>query len=133
MLPVSSLTSSVLAILYIILSIKVIKLRKHHKVSIGGHGVNELEMTIRAHGNFAEYTPIFLIMLICAEANRGHWFILLLLAVLFILGRLAHARAFLYEDQHFKYRTYGMVLTFITIVFLALSNIVLLAIGSSSF
>ena len=46
---------------------------------------------MRAHANFAEYTPFFLILLGLVELGGGRQTWLWAAAILFILARLAHA------------------------------------------
>ncbi|WP_341475709.1 MAPEG family protein [Legionella pneumophila] len=53
-----------------------------------------------------------MILMLCAEANQAHWVILFILALFFILGRILHAYAFIYNKKHFKFRVRGLVLTF---------------------
>lgn len=123
MYPITNLTSSILAIIFILISIQTIKFRHKYKVSIGAKGHEDLEMTIRAHANFAEYTPITLILLLCAEANHANWVVLFTFAALFIIGRLCHAYAFIANIQHFKFRKRGMYLTFTCIFCLSFLNV----------
>lgn len=122
---ITTITASLLSLLYIIISLKIIKLRHQYKVSIGSGGNERLEMIIRAHGNFAEYVPIALILILCAEINQANIIILIILAFSLLLGRLFHAYAFVFNKQHFKFRAYGMILTFTTIIFLAFLNIII--------
>ncbi|WP_131795357.1 MAPEG family protein [Fluoribacter gormanii] len=112
MYPVTTISSSLLALAYVYLSIYVVTLRRKHKVSIGSKECVDLEMAIRAHGNFGEYVPLTLILLFCAEVNKANWLILSILVFLFILGRLFHAYAFLQKKHHLKFRVRGMMLTF---------------------
>jgi uncharacterized membrane protein YecN with MAPEG domain len=125
MYPITTLTASLLSIIFIIISIKTIKLRHQYKISLGASGHEDLERLIRAHGNFAEYTPISLILMLCAEANKANWIILFILALLFILGRAFHAYAFIFNKHHFKFRVRGMVLTFSVLICLSVLNIFL--------
>lgn len=125
MYPVTTITSAILAIAFVVISIKIIKFRKLYKVSIGGHGHEDLKMTIRAHGNFSEYVPLTLILILCAEANNTNPVILSILALAFIVGRFCHAYAFVVNKDHFKYRVAGMILTFFCITALALLNTIL--------
>ena len=131
MLAITTLTASILSILYFSMSAKIIKLRKRYRISIGGAGHKDLEMAIRAHGNFAEYTPIVLLLMLCAEANKANGIMLLILAVLFILGRICHAYAFIFNKYHFKLRTIGMLLTFFILIYLSVLNVILLLSNAS--
>ena len=123
MYPVVTLSVSLLAFFYIFLTVKVINLRKHRKVSIGANGFNDLKMAMRAHGNFSEYVPITMILALCAESYHANPVILASIMVLFIIGRALHAYAFLYSKQHFKFRIAGMILTFITLILLSILNL----------
>jgi len=123
MTKITLLLSSVLALIFVWLAFQVIKQRKKHKVSIGDGGVNALSMAIRAHGNFAEYVPVLLILLGCAELNGAHPLLMILFAVLILLGRMFHAYAFLGGKEHFKPRVMGMKLTLYTLIGLSVYNI----------
>ncbi|KTC91110.1 MAPEG family protein [Fluoribacter dumoffii] len=126
MYPLTTLTASLFALAYIFLSIYVVSLRRKHKVIIGSKEFIDLEMAIRAHGNFAEYVPFTLILLFCAEANNANWILLLALILFFVIGRIFHAYAFLAEKHHLKFRVRGMILTFTVIACLSLLNLILL-------
>lgn len=126
MYPITSFTASILGILYIFLSAKVIKLREKHQVSLGSAACQDLELAIRAHGNFSEYTPLTLILMLCAETYHNMTFLLLLLAIAFILGRLSHAYAFLVEGGAYRFRAAGMILTVFSLGILILLNLALL-------
>lgn len=126
MYPITMLTASLLAFLFVIISLRIVRLRYRYKVSLGAGDNKHLEMTVRAHGNFAEYVPIALILMLCAEANQANIVILSILACSLILGRLFHAYAFAFNKMHFKFRVRGMILTFLTIGLLAILNIILL-------
>ena len=52
-----------LAFLLIALTIHTIKGRRQNRVPLGDNHNYDLQRRIRAHSNFAEYTPIFLILL----------------------------------------------------------------------
>ncbi|VEB34748.1 MAPEG family protein [Legionella cherrii] len=126
MYPMTTVTGSLLAFAYIYLSARVITLRRKYKVRVGSNELVDLEMAIRAHGNFVEYVPFTLILLFCAEANKANWMVLLALIFLFILGRIFHAYAFLAKEHHLKFRVRGMILTFSVIACLSFLNLILL-------
>ncbi|KTC80585.1 glutathione S-transferase [Legionella cherrii] len=128
MYPMTTITASLLAFAYIYLSARVINLRRKYKVRVGSNEFVDLEMAIRAHGNFVEYVPLTLILLFCAEANKANWMVLLALIFLFILGRIFHAYAFLAKEHQLQFRVRGMILTFIVMACLSLLNLILLLI-----
>ena len=61
-----SLYASLLALMFIGLSVLVILGRGAEKVALG-QGEFMLLRRVRAHGNFAEYAPMFLLLLMLAE------------------------------------------------------------------
>jgi uncharacterized protein len=123
MLPVTTLTASVLGLFYVWLAIQVIRLRRNHKVSTGEGGHHDLTHAIRAHGNCAEYLPISLILLGLAELNQGETWVLAGFAGLIVAGRAFHALAYLGKTAHLPRRILGMKLTFIAINGLALYDL----------
>lgn len=104
----------------------MIKRRRQLRVLLGAGGQQELEWAIRAQGNFAEYVPISLILIACAEFNKTDWRLLVLFAVILVLGRSLHAYGFLFARDNLNFRVKGMMLTFLVIIGLSLWNIGLL-------
>ena len=89
-LPITLTIAAAAALINIWLGIRVSQLRIRDKVSIGDAGNNRVACRMRAHANFIEYTPIFLILLAAVEMARGPQTWLWAVAILYILGRLAH-------------------------------------------
>lgn len=89
-LPITLTIAGAAALLSIWLSLRVSQLRRQYKVSIGDGGNEAVRARMRAHANFVETTPIFLILLALVELGRGSPTWLWLVAILFILARLAH-------------------------------------------
>ncbi len=89
-LPITLTIAGAAALIHIWLSLRVSHLRRIHKVSIGDGGNEGVRTRMRAHSNFAESTPIFLILLGLVEMAKGSATWLWLAAILFILARLAH-------------------------------------------
>jgi len=69
--PVSATTAIILAVLFVKLAFAVIKKRQVHKVVLGTGQHPDLEAAIRAHGNFAEYVPLSLLLIVFAEINHS--------------------------------------------------------------
>jgi uncharacterized membrane protein YecN with MAPEG domain len=53
---------AVLALLYAVLSLQVVRLRRRNRVGFGDGGNTALRCAIRAHAHFAEYVPIIALM-----------------------------------------------------------------------
>ncbi|MEZ7278657.1 MAPEG family protein [Pseudoalteromonas sp. 68 DY56-GL68] len=109
-----SIFAAVLAIMYIQLSFRVIKLRKKKKVSLGDGGDSALNTAIRTHGNFIEYVPFSLILLFLVEYQGLSSHYCYVLGLMLVVGRICHSYA-LAENQ-LKFRVIGMALTFLTML-----------------
>ena len=90
MLPVTLVMVGVSALISVWLGLRVSQLRRSHKVSVGDGDNEAVRTRMRAHANFSEYTPLFLILLAAVELAVGSETWLWLVAALFVLGRLAH-------------------------------------------
>lgn len=80
----------VLALLYVVLGLQVSRLRRGNRVVFGDGDNIKLRSAIRAHGNFAEYVPIIVLLVALLEmsglpATRVHLLMGALLA-----ARLLH-------------------------------------------
>ena len=74
----------------------------------------KLERNVRAHGNFSEYVPIFLILLFLLEISGTVSFnYLLAISLIFTLGRLSHAICFALFDFNPFLRIFGMISTYL--------------------
>lgn len=120
---ITSLYASLIAGLIAWLSLRVIRLRRFHRVLLGDGGEPELLNTIRAQGNALEYAPLSLILLALAELGGAYSDLIHLGGVTLIAGRVLHARALLRQDL--RLRVLGMQLTFAVLVGLALLNLAL--------
>jgi len=128
-LAITGLYLSLLGLLYIVLTVRVIKLRRHFKVGIGDGGHEPLEQAIRVHGNFAEYTPIVILLLACAELNGSLPMLLYVVGAGFFVARVMHSIGITQSTGTTKFRLWGMLISFITIFVLAAENIRLFLFG----
>jgi hypothetical protein len=90
-LPISLTIAGACALLHIWLSIRVSHLRRLHRVLVGDEGNMAVAKRMRAHSNFAENTPIFLVLLALIEHASGSVTWLWVAAIVFVLGRIIHA------------------------------------------
>ena len=88
----------------------------------------KLERNVRAHGNFSEYVPVFLSLLLLLELpGTASFNYLLIISLIFSIGRLAHAICFALYDFNPFLRIFGMLCTYLGLGFFAvhlLSNAV---------
>lgn len=66
-LTVTAPYAAALAIVFLVLSVRVIVLRRARAIGFGSTDNPELERRVRVHANFAEYTPFALLLLAMAE------------------------------------------------------------------
>ena len=90
-MPISLTIAGAAAILHIWLSLRVSRLRRPLKVGVGDGGNEMLLRRMRAHGNFSENMPLFLILLSLLEFASGGNLWLWGASILFVLARIAHA------------------------------------------
>ena len=107
--------AAVLGILFLALTIAVIRNRYRLKVSLGG-GDERMNRIIRGHGNFAEYVPMSLLLLAFAEIGGTEALVIHLGGLALLCGRLLHGYALALTPRNLPARRYGMILTLASIV-----------------
>ncbi|TPG56961.1 hypothetical protein EAH89_12930 [Roseomonas nepalensis] len=117
---ITPLYAGLLGLGFIALSVLVIRARGRARVSLGTGGDAGLERAVRAHGNFAEYAPFALLLMLAAELSGAPGWLLHLAGLLLLLGRLSHAVA-LSGPGSMPLRAGGMALTFAALVTLSLA------------
>lgn len=95
-----SIYGAVLAIIYVFLALYVINARGKYLSAMGDGGHHELQMRIRAHGNFNEYTPLFIVLLGVAEYNGLVTWAVHAFGAVYVLGRLLHAYSLLKHEKY---------------------------------
>lgn len=124
---ITALYASISAALMIWLSIQVIKQRRSAKVAYADGGVNALQVARSAQGNAMDYIPITLFLMAMVEFNGASPWMIHLAGIVFVIGRLMHAKAVLAEKL--KGRITGMKLTFLVMAVLIVLNLVYLPFG----
>ena len=85
---ITGLYAAALAFLFVVLSTRVIMFRRANKVSLGDGGDEVLLARVRAQGNFAEYAPFGLLLILIAELQGTSPFWLHLCGGLLLVGRI---------------------------------------------
>jgi uncharacterized membrane protein YecN with MAPEG domain len=114
-MPITAFYASLLAFLFVLLSVRVIAQRREARVEIGVGESKELLRRSRVHANFAEYVPLALLMLAFAESLKSPSIVLHLLGLALLAGRLLHAYGLSQNPHILGLRTLGMTLTLATI------------------
>lgn len=112
--------AALLAGLYIFLSLRVIGMRVKGQVGLGDAGNPKLQRAIRVHANFAEYVPLALILLAFLEMQKGWPLLLHALSLSLLIGRALHAYGVSQENEDYRLRVTGMILTVASIAVAAL-------------
>lgn len=116
MISVTPLYAAVLALLFVGLSCRVIGYRRSTRVSLGDGGDGALLRRQRVHGNFAEYVPFALVLMLLAELQGSGAASLHAIGLALLAGRVLHAIAISREPQIMPFRVAGMVLTFAAVI-----------------
>jgi uncharacterized protein len=108
------------ALLLVLLSIRIILLRRTFKAGLGDKNEPSLKKAIRAHGNFTEYVPLALLMLVVMELMGVAALYLHLVGGSLLLGRVIHAWGVSQLAERLIWRLCGMLLTFFSLLVSAL-------------
>ena len=119
--------AALLAILFVFLSYKVGQARKKEKVLMGTGGNSVVERAMRVQANFAEYTPITLLLLFFLEMNKTDIYFIHFLCLSFSIGRVIHAYGFSQENENLRYRMFGMIATIGVIVVSSITILIMTA------
>lgn len=104
--------ASLLALLFVVLSFRVIRQRRSLRVGLGDAGDQRLLRAMRVHSNFAEYTPLALILLLALELQVFYPWALHVLGAALVIGRLLHAYGVSQTREQLQFRIAGMACTF---------------------
>jgi uncharacterized membrane protein YecN with MAPEG domain len=116
--------AAILALLFMILSVRTIKTRREHKVAIGDGGEKSILRASRVHANFSEYVPFSLLLIAMLEMQSySHW-IIHGLCIALVIARAIHAYGVSQTNEDFRFRIFG---TATTINIIAICAFLLLA------
>lgn len=111
MLTVTPIYAGLVALVYLALSVNVIRTRRALGIGFGTGEQKLLERRIRAHGNCAEYAPFGIVLLALAEAAGLAALAVHLLGIALLAGRLLHGWALSSLAPRPPARVGGMILT----------------------
>jgi uncharacterized membrane protein YecN with MAPEG domain len=112
---VTPLYAGLLALLYFVLSLRVVQMRGTG-ISLGDGGNAQMLRRIRGHANFAEYVPLILVMMAMLELSKFSIYLLHALGIVLVVARLLHGYALSFTEK-FKFgRFWGTFLTYLVMV-----------------
>jgi uncharacterized membrane protein YecN with MAPEG domain len=106
------LYASLLVLLFIFLSVRVVRVRRALQVGIGDAGDKRLLRAMRVQANFAEYVPLALLLLLALELQVFYPWALHLFGATLLVGRLLHAYGVSQSREQLRFRIAGMTCTF---------------------
>lgn len=112
---VSALYAAILALLFIVLSVRTLRLRKRLRIAIGDGGNQSMLRAIRVHSNFAEYVPLTLLLIVLVEMTGGSALFVHALGISLVAGRVSHAIGVSQLRETYTFRVVGMTLTFLAL------------------
>jgi len=118
----AALYASVLALMFLVLTARVVRRRAAARVALGDGGDRVLLRRSRAHANFAETAPLALILLMLAEMQQAPGWALHGIGLALIAGRALHAIGISREPEPMGLRVAGMTLTLTSIAVAAAAN-----------
>jgi uncharacterized protein len=110
------LYAALLGLVFFYLSVRTIGFRRKLKIGIGTNNNQEMLRATRVHSNFAEYTPITLLLIYLVEIQGGASIFIHALGLLLLFGRILHAYGMSHIQENFVYRASGMIMTFAVIM-----------------
>ena len=126
-LPLTSTFASLFTLFYLFLSFRIGYFRGSPVMKLifkmdEEVPASKLDRNIRAHGNFSEYVPIFLVLLMILEISENASFsYLLLICLIFAYGRLAHGICFAFYEFNPFLRISGMLCTYLALIVFAVN------------
>ena len=110
------LYAALLALLFVVLSIRTLRLRRRLRIGIGDAGNEQMLRAMRVHSNFAEYVPLTLFLIYLAEVQGAQGLLVHALGLLLLSGRLLHAYGVSQANENYTFRVAGMVMTFTSLI-----------------
>ncbi|MDB5973054.1 MAG: hypothetical protein JWQ90_5504 [Hydrocarboniphaga sp.] len=117
LLTITPLYAGLLGLLYLTLTIRVVRGRIGKGApSLGDGGNHQMFRAIRGHANFSEYVPLILLMMAMLEVGGVYspW-VLHALGITLLVARIGHGIALSYTDNWVLGRAGGALLTFLVL------------------
>lgn len=118
--PITAFYAALFGLLLIAVSARIPVWRRRLKVGIGSGGDEMLARLVRVHGNFTEYVPTALILLMLNELNGNPMVLLHGAGITLLVGRIIHAFGLTSSSGYSFGRFWGTSLTWLVILVLSL-------------
>ncbi len=114
-LQITAWAALILGTLLLVMAYRISADRRRKSILLGDNGDKVILKKIRGHCNAVEQIPMALILLGFVEYLDGATYALIIATVL-IAGRLMHATYFSFDGTHWRFRFYGMMLTYLAYI-----------------
>lgn len=118
--PITAFYAALFGLLLISLSARIPIWRRRLRVGIGTGGEEALARLIRVHGNFTEYVPTALLLLLMNEMNGSATLLLHSAGIALLAGRILHAFGLSAVSGMSFGRFWGTAVTWLVILVLSL-------------
>ncbi|AKS45632.1 hypothetical protein SAMN05444287_0730 [Octadecabacter temperatus] len=108
---ITGIYAALIAVIFIVLSVRVILFRRQNQLGLGDHGNKSLMKRMRAQANCAEYAPFGLLLMALVELQDAAPSALHLIGATLFLGRIVHGYGFSASPPIMPLRQAGMLLT----------------------
>ena len=112
---VTPLYAGILAIWFIVLSMRVVGLRRRGIAFVDNGDIGVIRI-VRAQANFAEYVPLALLMMGFLEVSRHSIYVLHALGIALVVARLVHGLALSFGWNTRFGRVAGAAITFFVLL-----------------
>lgn len=114
---VTMLYTGALALVFLVLSVRVIQGRTGPKgIGLGDGGNAEMLRRMRSHANFSEYVPLILLMMAFVEASGLAKWVIHAMGATLLAARLLHGYALAYTERWLFGRFWGALLTLVLLL-----------------
>lgn len=108
--------AALLALVFFVLSVRTLRLRRALRIPVGDSGDQHMLRSMRVHSNFAEYTPYAILLIFMLELSGGHGWLVHGLCICLLVGRISHAFGVGAIAEDYRFRVFGMAMTFTAMV-----------------
>jgi uncharacterized protein len=113
---IPAIYTSILALMFVGLSIRTLSMRRRLRIAIGDAGNPEMLRAMRVHSNFSEYVPLGLLLMILVAGSGADPMLVHFLGLTLLAGRISHAYGVSQSRENYRFRVSGMALTFASLI-----------------
>lgn len=117
---VTAIYASLLALMFVGLSIRTPSMRRRLKIAIGDAGNSEMLRAMRVHSNLAEYVPLGLLLMLLAARSGTNAMLVQFLGLTLLAGRISRAYGVSLNQENYRFRVAGVAMTFTSLIALSL-------------